>query len=83
MSGLMKMGPIVALDLTWKGTRGFLGWGSLPPEKRGPLAYAFGRRYVRVLQKPVQAAACSDVPLLREVACCGENAVRSESPPYL
>lgn len=61
MSGQIKMGQIVALGLTWKGTSGFLGWGSLAPnlqpERRGPLAYVFGCRYARILQKPTEAAA--------------------------
>jgi len=58
------------LALAWKGTSGSLGWGTLaplvPPEARGPLAYAMGLRFVK-LNKPADArtlfrAAIADAP---------------------
>jgi hypothetical protein len=47
------------LGLTaWTGTTGFLGWGGLSaslqsrPDLRGPLAYLYGQRYLRLGKKP-------------------------------
>jgi tetratricopeptide (TPR) repeat protein len=49
---------LAQLFLTWKGTTGFLGWGglapSLAPELRGPLAYVFGLRFLK-LGRPADA----------------------------
>lgn len=43
---------VLQLGLTWKGTSNILGWGAvesaLPAERRGPLAYVFGNRYLRL-----------------------------------
>jgi WD40 repeat protein/tetratricopeptide (TPR) repeat protein/predicted Ser/Thr protein kinase len=60
VAGKINLGQLVPIGLTWKGTSGVLGWGSLAPSlpraKRGPLAYVFGQRYARVLHKPAEAA---------------------------
>ena len=59
-AGRVSTGAMVSLGLTWKGTSGFLGWGgvapALPAARCGPFAYLLGLRYVRVLNKPVEAA---------------------------
>ena len=58
------------LALAWKGNAGSLGWGALapvvPPEARGPLAYAMGLRFVKLNKladaKSLFRAAIADVP---------------------
>ena len=58
------------IGMTWLGSTGFLGWGSVAPELkpalRGPLAYVIGR-HLLVIQKPAEAetlfrAALDDAP---------------------
>jgi hypothetical protein len=49
---------VLPLGLAWKGTTGVFGWGALesalPAEVRGPAAYGFGLRCVR-LKQPADA----------------------------
>ena len=58
-AGKLGTVQVLALELTWKGTSGPLGWGglapTLSPELRGPLAYVAGHRYRR-LNLPADAA---------------------------
>jgi hypothetical protein len=69
--GKISTSQAAELGLAWKkGITGFLGWASvaptLPPEVRGPLAYLFGCRLLR-LNKPREAeemfrSALADAP---------------------
>jgi WD40 repeat protein/tetratricopeptide (TPR) repeat protein len=58
MAGKFTTGHVVAFGLTWKGTINFPGWtvlnNSLEPADRGPLAYVYGHRYLR-LKRPDDA----------------------------
>jgi serine/threonine protein kinase/WD40 repeat protein/tetratricopeptide (TPR) repeat protein len=57
-AGKMPTGQVLPLALTWKGISGAFGWGGveadLDPAIRGPFAYVFGHRYLR-LKKEEQA----------------------------
>jgi len=56
--GKLTKVQMVQLAFAWKGTAGSLGWkalaGVVPPEARGPLAYAMGLRFVK-LNQPADA----------------------------
>jgi WD40 repeat protein len=56
--GQLPTNQLLPLALTWKGINGTFGWagveGRLVPELRGPLAYVFGHRYLR-LNRPDDA----------------------------
>lgn len=51
-TGTLSSAQLMQLALTWKGTTNLLGWGGiaprLAPEVRGPLAYVFAHRFLRL-----------------------------------
>jgi WD40 repeat protein/predicted Ser/Thr protein kinase len=67
-----RLNPVqyLQLGITWKGSSGSFGWGavsgSLKPSLRGPLAYLFGHRYLRLKKKEEAAmffrTALADAP---------------------
>jgi tetratricopeptide (TPR) repeat protein/tRNA A-37 threonylcarbamoyl transferase component Bud32 len=81
---------MLPLGLAWKGTAGLLGWGalepSLPAEARGPVAYAFGLRYVKLGQpadarklfRVAAANAAKDSPVAR---LAGEELAKLDPKP--
>ena len=68
----LNTAQIFQLGLTWKGTTNFLGWSgvapSLEPSLRGPLAFVFGHRYLRLNQT-------------KEAANFFRTAVQDSQPP--
>jgi serine/threonine protein kinase/tetratricopeptide (TPR) repeat protein len=54
-AGKLPRSRMLQLALAWKGTSGFLGWGSvssvLPPNVRGPTAYVLGFRFEKLGKK--------------------------------
>jgi len=53
--GRLTASQVLPLALTWKGVSGTFGWagieGKLSPAIRGPFAYVFGHRYLRLKQE--------------------------------
>jgi hypothetical protein len=52
MNGKLTLPQLIQIGLTWKGTTSYLGWAgvspNLDPALRGPSAYIFGHRYLRL-----------------------------------
>jgi tetratricopeptide (TPR) repeat protein len=70
LGGKLGKTQCLQLLLTWKGSMDFFGWKSLAPtlapDRRGPLAYLVGRRYLRLNRSQDAAAlfrtALADAP---------------------
>ncbi len=88
--GQISKGQLMQLMFTWRGLTDRLGWaglaGTLEPSLRGPLAYIFGHRFLK-LGKPMEAArlfrtAAADAPadsLLKRLAEAEQSPLPADS----